>query len=441
MTSRTGEAPRPASSLLSPAEAADQFLGRLPRPCRLLVAFSGGGDSTGLLAALAQAAEPHSGLSLHAATVDHGLRPGSADEARAAARFCARLGIPHTILTWQGDKPATGIQSRARAARYRLLAEGALRIGAHFIVTGHTADDQAETLAMRRLRAADAGEGMDEAVLVERRIWVLRPFLGVTRQAIRDYLAARGLGWSEDPSNDNPAFERVRIRQSAEAGAGPGRGAGEPVPYAAAARFIRDHVTLHAGLVASVDAACFDPADAAQRLALMTLAAVLGGREHLPGRATADRVFAVLETGAGARITASRVVFDRRKDRLFLCREARGLPDMTIPPGRSARWDGRFEIANAGALPARVVAGAGHADLPSLLASSDDGVLPRGVARLASATVPRLAGGEAGKIRLRPMLAPYEHFLPSRKLMLAESLAAVFGLEQFPALSLAPHVF
>ena len=119
MTLPAGEAPLIASSLPSPEEVAENFIKRLPGACRLLVAFSGGGDSTGLLAALSAARIMHPGLTIHAATVDHGLRSGSADEAQSAYRVSRRLGVPHATLTWAGEKPATGIQARARDARYR----------------------------------------------------------------------------------------------------------------------------------------------------------------------------------------------------------------------------------------------------------------------------------------------------------------------------------
>ncbi|MCB1448359.1 MAG: tRNA lysidine(34) synthetase TilS, partial [Rhizobiaceae bacterium] len=122
MTVPEGEAPPLASSGYSPEEAVRDFLRYLPRPGRVLVAFSGGGDSTGLLAVLKSLNAPGSGIDIHAATVDHGLRHGSAEEALAASGFCARLGVPHAILAWSGEKPVTGIQARAREARYRLLA-------------------------------------------------------------------------------------------------------------------------------------------------------------------------------------------------------------------------------------------------------------------------------------------------------------------------------
>ena len=165
-------------------DTAKQFLSTFKAPGRLLVAISGGSDSNGLLLALADAIAGggFSGFSLCACTVDHGLRAQAADEARKVAALCAARGIPHVTRVWRGEKPKTGIQAAARQARYRLLADAAEEIGATCILAGHTADDQAETIAMRQSRSQpDAAglAGMAGGVLVDRRVWVLRPFLSL----------------------------------------------------------------------------------------------------------------------------------------------------------------------------------------------------------------------------------------------------------------------
>ena len=441
MTPLPGEAPPQASSQLSPEEAADDFLRRLPASCRLLVALSGGGDSTGLLAALRGAAQAFPGITLHSATVDHDLRCGSAEEAQAAHLMSRGLGVSNTILKWVGEKPISGIQAAAREVRYRLLADEAERVHADLIVTAHTLDDQNETVFMRGLRKSAAVEGMDEAVLVDRRVWVVRPFLKVGREAIRDYLRKRRLNWSEDPSNDNAAFERVRIRQSGVLAGSTPAVEYEANPYLRSAQFVRDHVKVHAGPVAAVDLREYRVRFSPFWTALATLAAAIGGRAYGPGREAEAAIIDKLAGSADFRMTANRVVFDRREHMLYIYREDRGFADVNIAPGNLACWDGRYEISNHGTSPAVVTAGRAFSTALPLVPLEPNEVLPKEVVRRAAASAPRIVTGDAHMLSVRFILAPFDKFLPARKLDLANSLAAAFELEQFPLLSLGNGAF
>ncbi len=178
-------------------------------PERLGIAVSGGPDSLALLL-LAHAACPER---VHAATVDHGLRPESADEAAFVARLCQRIGVPHAILP--ADAAIGGnIQSGARALRYRLLAAWAAEAGIGRLLTAHHLDDQAETLVMRLLRGAGlSGLSGIRASTAMNGVAVARPLLGWRRAALERIVAAAGIAPVDDPGNSDARFDRARIRR------------------------------------------------------------------------------------------------------------------------------------------------------------------------------------------------------------------------------------
>lgn len=182
-------------------------------PPVLAVAVSGGRDSLAL-ALLAHEWAVARGGHVQALIVDHGLRPGSAHEAEATHRRLAGLGIDAEILPWSGDKPSSRLQQVAREARYRLLFAACRRHGILHLLTAHHADDQAETLAMRAVRASGPDGLAGMAALREHRdLRVLRPLLGVPRRRLTATIEARGVDWIDDPSNEDRRFERVRVRQ------------------------------------------------------------------------------------------------------------------------------------------------------------------------------------------------------------------------------------
>jgi tRNA(Ile)-lysidine synthase len=180
----------------------------------LLLAVSGGPDSLALMRLAAQWPAPRP--KLFVATVDHGLRAESADEARRVAGWAAELGLPHATLPWLGDKPARAVQEKARAARYALLFAHAENIGAQAVVTAHHADDQWETVIFRLTRGSGigglAGMARDQNFRQGR---LIRPLLGLPKQALIAYCRAAGQEFIDDPSNANPAFARARLRNLA----------------------------------------------------------------------------------------------------------------------------------------------------------------------------------------------------------------------------------
>ena len=206
--------PRDDHSPISATEAKQLFADWKSAPA-IVLAVSGGPDSIALmwLAARWRRALPR-GPDLIAVTVDHGLRPEAAREARDVKRLAHSLDLPHRTLRWSGAKPKTGLPAAARSARYRLLAQAARQSHATHILTAHTRDDQAETLLMRLLRgsgiaglAAMARESERDGLLLA------RPFLDVSKSQLIATLKKAGIGFADDPTNRDVSFTRPRLRE------------------------------------------------------------------------------------------------------------------------------------------------------------------------------------------------------------------------------------
>jgi tRNA(Ile)-lysidine synthase len=156
-------------------------------------------------------------------TVDHGLRPESALEARAVKRLAGKLGVRHRTLRWTGSKPASALQEEARRVRYQLLAAAARGAGARCVLTAHTLDDQAETVLLRMARGSGlAGLGaMARQTLLpitgttdkKSNIVLVRPLLDLPKARLIATLAAMGISFADDPSNRDPRFTRPRLRE------------------------------------------------------------------------------------------------------------------------------------------------------------------------------------------------------------------------------------
>jgi tRNA(Ile)-lysidine synthase len=178
------------------------------------VAVSGGADSLALLHALRALAGPRD-WRLAVVTVDHGLRPGSAADAAFVADHAKALGLPVRVCTLgpadlEPHRQA-GPEGAARAARYAALWPATDDLGCSWLATGHTLDDQAETVLLQLLRGAGPDGLAGMAVRGGR---LLRPLLGARRADTRACCAAIGLEWREDPTNagDGPLRNRVRQR-------------------------------------------------------------------------------------------------------------------------------------------------------------------------------------------------------------------------------------
>ncbi|MGN9813316.1 tRNA lysidine(34) synthetase TilS [Micromonospora sp. BQ11] len=179
----------------------------------VLVACSGGADSLALAAATAFVA-PRLGRPAGVVTVDHGLQEGSAERAEAVAEWARGAGLaPVEVARVDVAGRPGGPEAAARDARYQALGEVAGRHRAAALLTGHTRDDQAETVLLALARGAGP-RGL--AGMPARRdlagVPLLRPLLDVSREQTRKACAVLGLDPWEDPHNADPSYARSRVR-------------------------------------------------------------------------------------------------------------------------------------------------------------------------------------------------------------------------------------
>jgi tRNA(Ile)-lysidine synthase len=183
------------------------------------VAVSGGGDSVALMHLLARWAKASHREPPRVVTVDHGLRKESAADTRQVARWAKAAKLKHHALRWRGPRPKSDIEAEAREARYRLMGDWLRRQNIAALYVAHTRDDQAETFLLRLMR----GSGLDGLAAMRaiapyplpgfRDLCVVRPLLGLERDAMRAHLRANKRAWLEDPMNGEDRFARVRLRK------------------------------------------------------------------------------------------------------------------------------------------------------------------------------------------------------------------------------------
>ncbi|MDP3659763.1 MAG: tRNA lysidine(34) synthetase TilS [Phenylobacterium sp.] len=318
-------------------------------PSPVAVAFSGGGDSLALLLTTLDWAERH-GRRVLALSLDHGLQPQSAAWTQACSERALKAGAAFRALTWDGPKPPSGLPAAARGARHALLAEAAREAGASVLLMGHTADDIAEARLMRE-RGARLGEPQEWSASPAwpqgRGVFVLRPMLSVRRAEIRDWLAAHGEAWIDDPANDDLHYARSRARRALAAGAtAPAAGAFSLHDAAALAELCTSSPlgelsiprlalrsapfeAAHAFVAAACLCAAGGAAPARRERSERLTHALLG---EAPVRATL----------AGARCVAGAEVARFSREPGETARG--GLAPIGLTAGAGVVWDGRYEI-------------------------------------------------------------------------------------------------
>jgi tRNA(Ile)-lysidine synthase len=172
----------------------------------VLAAVSGGSDSMALLELLALVRD-ESRIRISVGHVDHAQRPDSAADGEIVERRASALGIPFN--SQRIADPSKKSEAALRQGRYEALGRMATERGAEFLATGHTADDQIETVLLRLLRGAGR-RGMSG--IPRSRGAIIRPLLGERRDRLQKFLVARGVSWAEDPSNSESDYSRNRLR-------------------------------------------------------------------------------------------------------------------------------------------------------------------------------------------------------------------------------------
>ncbi len=322
---------------------------------RVAVAVSGGSDSMALLRLAADWKNKPFGPSyVVALTVDHGLRTESAAEAAQVKQWCAVLGVDHFTLQWAGEKPATGIQAKARNARYDAMCQWCRQNNVAVLMTAHTADDQAETVLMRQQRTST---DRSLAAIWPENEWLgvklFRPLLNERRQALRDYLNGLGQTWLEDPSNSNDAFERVRIRNGMDADKVEGLHAlaGEAQERVRAADlevkyWLQHNLNIDAYAVLRFPRETFHKLSTDLQADVLSWVVRVAGDGQLAERATLDTIAQWITAGRESRRSANGAIVSARRHVIEVMREpARIRSRFVAVDGQGvAEFDGRFLI-------------------------------------------------------------------------------------------------
>jgi tRNA(Ile)-lysidine synthase len=361
---------RVAHSPLTGFEA-DTAFQHLERFNRLVLAVSGGPDSMALLALAADWRQRRGGSqpTISVATVDHQLRPESTSEAEFVAREATRLGVPHAILTWRGDKPSTGIPDAARRARYALLEEHALSFGSALtaVVTAHHLDDQAETFAMRLARGAGvdglAAMPVERSLICGSDVTLVRPLLAFPKARLLATAQARKVPFVEDPTNEDLSYERVRMRTrlpeladiglSAPALATSARRLGDAqaaLQYAESCFVATLDLTYGNEVFAVFDRERFSDGPAFLRQKLLTrLIARYGGASREPQLSEIEALASRLQRAGQCTATLGGATVSAGRRFVRVWREAGRLDqgEIKLAPGESRVWDRRFLLQSA----------------------------------------------------------------------------------------------
>lgn len=319
----------------------------------IAVGVSGGADSLALAFLLFEWTKNQAGR-LTALIVDHGLRFESGIEAQNVAQTLRAKGIEAVILKWNSKSVSSGIQAKARNARYQLMEDWCRDAGVLHLAIAHHADDQAETVLMRMQKGSgpDGLAGIPHSrELTHCRI--IRPLLNVRKKTLLSFLNIQGASWVEDPSNQDRKYARTSVRESIKFNKldveGITRSAARYARVREAAEmnvaaWLARHSSLQpSGFITLCSDDLFDaPVDTRLRI-LSRIATVIGGKTYAPTITSIETLDEKLRAMISA--TVSGALFRQKNNTLTVCREVRNLPKPVLMIEPSILWDGRFRVA------------------------------------------------------------------------------------------------
>lgn len=326
-------------------------------PKKLAAAVSGGPDSM-VMCYLLQKFCIKNNIALHVLIVNHMLRTESSAEAQNVQLFLNNQGIKTKILTWDGKKPSSNIQALAREKRYQLLSDYCKTNNIHHLITGHQADDQAETVLLRIIRGSgiDGIAGMQESSKINN-IFILRPMLSIRRSEIMKMIQETQWLYVEDPSNKNSAFSRIKVRNLLS---NPewsfmhnklqllGKNATRARNYLQQQtdNFIKNKWTFSELGTASIN--LHEYITEHEEIALRALSKVLmyiGGNTLPPRLVQIEKIYSDLKTNQWNDRTLFGCILRLRKKQLSIMREYKDIPTyMPVIANKVTVWDNRFIV-------------------------------------------------------------------------------------------------
>lgn len=381
-------------SALTPAEFGHRMaaLGPFEKAPHIAVGCSGGPDSLAVTL-LAKEWAREAGGRVTALIVDHGMRPGSADEAAMVVRWLSMHDIASVILIRRGPSPSVDRQAAARRARYGLMRRWCKESGVLHLLLAHHRQDQAETFMLRLARGSGVdGLGAMAPISELAELRLLRPLLDIPRPRLVALLRARGQAYVEDPSNSDETFARIRMRgllpRLAEEGLTVERLAGTARRMARARAALEQETTAVLAEAAAVYPQGYallspDPVlGVSEEIALRALSRLLacvGGGEHVVRLDRLERFLAWLRNGTGNGRTLGGCRVLRRRGAILVCREPAAV-EAARPAHHGTIWDSRFRLAADRGLPDSAVIAAlgsdGWRQIASAVAESAKSVVP-----------------------------------------------------------------